>query len=175
MAATPAGSGCERALPGPLFESSAHGYDTADYYWVDRRLGDNAALARLSGELHRAGMRLVLDGVFNHVGRDFWAFHDVQQNGAASPYCGWFPGLRFDGRSPYGDPFTYEGWNGHYDLVRLNLANPAVREHLFGRIRSWVRDFDIDGLRLDAADCLDLDFLQRSARLLPQPDARISG
>ena len=104
-------------------------------------------------------MRLILDGVFNHVGRDFWAFRDLQHNRQSSPYRDWFAGLRFDARSPYGDPFSYEPWNGHYDLVRLNLANPAVREHLFEAIRSWVRDFDIDGLRLDVADCLDLDFL----------------
>jgi cyclomaltodextrinase len=144
---------------GPLFESTAHGYDTAYYYWVDRRLGDIAALARLSADLHQRGMRLILDGVFNHVGRDFWAFRDVQHNRESSPYRDWFSGLRFDGRSPYGDPFTYKPWNGHYDLVRLNLAHPAVREHLFEAIRSWVRDFDIDGLRLDVADCLDFDFL----------------
>ena len=111
-------------------------------------------------DLHQRGMRLILDGVFNHVGRDFWAFRDVQHNRESSPYRDWFSGLRFDGRSPYGDPFTYEPWNGHYDLVRLNLAHPAVREHLFEAIRSWVRDFDIDGLRLDVADCLDFDFLR---------------
>ena len=145
---------------GPLFESTAHGYDTADYYWVDRRLGDTASLARLSADLHQRGMRLILDGVFNHVGRDFWAFRDVLHNRESSPYRDWFTGLRFDGRSPYGDPFTYEPWNGQYDLVRLNLGNPAVREHLFEAIRSWVRDFDIDGLRLDVADCLDFDFLR---------------
>lgn len=145
---------------GPLFESTAHGYDTADYYWVDRRLGDNETLARLSQTAHGHGMRLVLDGVFNHVGRHFWAFRDLQVNLGDSPYRDWFQGLRFDGRSPYNDPFAYEGWDGHYDLVKLNLANPHVREHLFGAVETWVRDFGIDGLRLDAADCLDLDFLR---------------
>lgn len=145
---------------GPLFESSAHGYDTADYYTVDRRLGDNASLGRLADELHRQGIRLVLDAVFNHVGRDFWAFRDVQRNGAASPYCGWFRGLRFEGRSPYGDPFTYEGWSGYYDLVRLDVGNPAVCEHIFGAISTWVEQFGIDGLRLDVAELLDLDFLR---------------
>jgi cyclomaltodextrinase / maltogenic alpha-amylase / neopullulanase len=105
-------------------------------------------------------MRLVLDGVFNHVGRHFWAFRDVQANGPASPYCGWFTNLRFEGRSPYGDPFQYEGWNGCYDLVKLNLSHPDVRNHLFGAIEAWARDYDNDGLRLDAADCLDFDFLK---------------
>jgi len=148
---------------GPLFESSAHGYDTADYYHVDRRLGANADLARLSAEIHAGGMRLILDGVFNHVGRDFWAFRDLQQNGPASPYAGWFEGVRFDTQSPYGDAFTYQPWEGHYDLVQLNLRNPQVREHIFDAVRTWVNEFAIDGLRLDVAYCLDMDFLRELA------------
>jgi cyclomaltodextrinase / maltogenic alpha-amylase / neopullulanase len=157
------GVGANALYLGPLFESSAHGYDTVDYYWVDRRLGNNVLLAKLSQEIHRRGMHLVLDGVFNHVGRDFWAFYDVRQKGQDSEYASWFAGLSFSGRSPFGDPFTYTGWNGHYELVKLNLANPAVREHLFGAVASWVREFDIDGLRLDAADCLDFDFIRALA------------
>jgi glycosidase len=149
---------------GPLFEASAHGYDTANYYEVDRRLGERSTLKQLSAEVHRRGMRLVLDGVFNHVGRDFWAFRDVQQHGQHSAYRDWFSGLDFTQRSPYGDPFTYQPWNGYYDLVRLNQANPAVREHLFNAVRLWVEEFDIDGLRLDAADCLDADFMQALRR-----------
>jgi cyclomaltodextrinase len=145
---------------GPIFESSTHGYDTVDYYHVDRRLGDDQTFSRVAANLHRNGFRVILDGVFNHVGRDFWAFYDVRQHGQASPYCSWFQDLRFDGRSPFGDPFMYEGWNGCYDLVKLNLDNPQVRTHIFEAIRSWVKAFDIDGLRLDAADCIDLGFLQ---------------
>ena len=148
---------------GPLFESTAHGYDTADYYHVDRRLGSDETLAKLSEALHTSGMRLVLDAVFNHVGRDFWAFRDVQSRGLDSPYRDWFHNLRFDGRSPYGDPFTYEPWAGHYDLVKLNLGNPAVREHLFNAVASWMDNFAIDGLRLDAADVIDPDFLKALA------------
>ncbi len=145
---------------GPLFESSAHGYDTADYYHLDRRLGSDATLADLSREVHARRLRLVLDGVFNHVGRHFWAFRDVQARGQSSPYCDWFANLRFGERSPFGDPFSYESWSGHYSLVRLNLGSPAVREHLFGAVASWVRDFAIDGLRLDTADILDFDFMR---------------
>ncbi len=145
---------------GPLFESGAHGYDTADYYMVDRRLGDRQALKQLSGELQRNGIRLILDGVFNHVGRDFWAFRDVLEKREASAYIDWFSGLRFDARSPYGDPFTYESWSGHYDLVRLNLRNPAVRDHLFAAIRMWMTEFNLSGLRLDVADCLEPDFIR---------------
>ena len=146
---------------GPLFESSAHGYDTADYLQVDRRLGSNPDLAHLSAAIHQRGIRLILDGVFNHVGRDFWAFRDVQQHGQVSPYCDWFDGLRFDESSPYGDAFTYQPWEGHYDLVRLNLHNPDVRAHIFDAVRFWITNFNIDGLRLDVAYLLDLDFLRK--------------
>ena len=145
---------------GPVFESSAHGYDTADYFRVDRRLGTNETLAGVVQELHRSGVRVILDGVFNHVGRDFWAFRDVRQNGENSAYRNWFQGLNFNARSPYGDPFGYEGWNGNHDLVKLNLHEPQVKDHLFQAIHQWLREFEIDGLRLDVADCLDKQFLR---------------
>jgi glycosidase len=162
---------------GPVFESTAHGYDTADYWHVDRRLGTDEDLRSLIAACHEAGIRVVLDGVFNHVGRDFWAFRDVQANGATSAYRDWFAGLRFDGRSPYGDQFAYEGWHGHFDLVKLNVGNPAVREHLFGAVESWIRDFGIDGLRLDAADVLDLDFQRALAAFCRElrPDFWLTG
>ncbi len=144
---------------GPLFESSRHGYDTADYRVVDRRLGTNADLAEVCGELHKRGIRMIFDGVFNHVGRDFWAFNDVKQNKWDSPYKDWF-NISFDGNSNYNDGFWYEGWEGHYDLVKLNLKNPAVKDHIFSCIEGWVKEFDIDGLRLDVAYCLDTDFLR---------------
>ncbi len=162
---------------GPVFESTAHGYDTADYYTVDRRLGTRETLRALVDRAHAAGIRVVLDGVFNHVGRDFWAFRDVREHGEASAYRGWFHGLRFGQRSPFGDPFAYEGWHGHYDLVKLDLANDAVREHLFGAVEAWIRDFDIDGLRLDAADCIDPAFLRDLAEFIRarRPDAWLVG
>jgi len=152
------GLGVNTLYLGPLFESSRHGYDTADYYHVDRRLGTIETLAGLIRELHSYGIRVVLDGVFNHVGRDFWAFRDVLQNGQSSRFCSWFEGLKFDGRSPFGDPFTYQSWNGHFELVKLNLRHPETRLHLLGAVRSWIEELGIDGLRLDTADCLDLDF-----------------
>ena len=145
---------------GPVFESTTHGYDTANYYEIDRRLGTKQDLRRLSDELHNRGMHLVLDGVFNHVGRDFWAFKDLLTNKEASSYKGWFQNLRFGESSPFGDPFSYEGWNGHYGLVKLDLENPQVREHLFGAIEMWTRELSIDGIRLDAADCLSFTFLE---------------
>jgi len=162
---------------GPLFESTSHGYDTVNYYEIDRRLGDRQTLADLSAELRRNGIRLILDGVFNHVGRDFWAFRDVRQYGAASIYKDWFEGLRFNARSPYGDPFTYQPWNGHFDLARLNQSHPDVRAHLFDAIRLWVDEFGIDGLRLDVADCLDFDFMRalRDFTSQLQPDFWLMG
>ncbi len=149
---------------GPVFQSSSHGYDTVDYYRVDRRLGDNESLAHFTELVHQRGMLLILDAVFNHVGRDFWAFKDLQKNGANSAYKDWFHNLRFDQHSPKGDPFSYEGWQGHYDLIKLNLSHPDVRAHLFDAVRMWNDQFGIDGLRLDAADCIDLDFLRELNR-----------
>lgn len=162
---------------GPVFESSAHGYDTSDYFNVDRRLGTNETLSSLSAELHQRGIRLVLDGVFNHVGRDFWAFKDVRQKGQASPFCGWFKNLKFGQTSTYGDPFTYEGWNEHMNLVKLDLGNFEVRNHLFEAVRSWVANFNIDGIRLDAADCLDFAFLAELSRFCKslKPDFWLMG
>ncbi|MEI6778249.1 MAG: alpha-amylase family glycosyl hydrolase [Chloroflexales bacterium] len=162
---------------GPLFESSAHGYDTADYYRVDRRLGDNQTLADLSVALHTAGIRLILDGVFNHVGRDFWAFRDLQSNSAASAYRDWFVGVDFARRSPCGDPFSYTAWAGNYDLVKLNLKNPDVRAHVLGAVRQWFELFSIDGLRLDVAEEIDPVFLRELAALCKSicPDAWLMG
>ncbi|MFT2007052.1 alpha-amylase family glycosyl hydrolase [Pontibacter sp. 13R65] len=155
--------GCDALYLGPLFEAGTHGYDTIDYFAVDRRLGTNSTLTELVKQLHAQGIKLILDGVFNHVGRDFWAFKDLQANGSNSPYRGWFASIDFNRQSPYGDAFSYEGWNGHYNLVKLNLHNPEVRAHLFAAVRMWVEEFDIDGLRLDAADVMDHNFLSELA------------
>lgn len=144
---------------GPVFESTKHGYDTADYRVIDRRLGTNADFSEVCGELHKRGIKVILDGVFNHVGRNFWAFNDVKQHRWDSSYKDWF-NINFDGNSNYNDGFWYEGWEGHYDLVKLNLKNPQVKAHIFGCIEGWVNEFNIDGLRLDVAYCLDQDFLR---------------
>ncbi|MDB5101719.1 MAG: tRNA(adenine34) deaminase [Cyanobacteria bacterium RYN_339] len=145
---------------GPLFESTTHGYDTVDYFQVDRRLGTNADFAALTRALHAAGIRVIVDAVYNHVGRDHFAFQDVRKHGQASRYCDWIAGLRFDKRSPCGDPFTYDTWHGAYELVKLDLKNPEVRDYLLQATAAWMQEFDLDGLRLDAADCLDEGFLR---------------
>ncbi|MBI4774269.1 MAG: alpha-amylase [Deltaproteobacteria bacterium] len=148
---------------GPVFESTAHGYDTADFQKVDRRLGTNETLARLVHALKQRRFRVILDGVFHHVGRNFPAFRDVRQRLDTSDFRHWFSGLSFNSASPFGDPFSYEGWNGHFDLVKLNLSNPDLKAHLFQSVESWILEYGIDGLRLDAADCLDPEFLRALA------------
>lgn len=152
--------GADTIYFGPIFESTSHGYDTADYYNVDRRLGSNDTFKKVSLSLHKSGFRIILDGVFNHVGRDFWAFKDVLKSNQSSDYCSWFCNLRFGEKSPYGDPFNYDTWSGCYNLVKLNLKNNDVKNHIFGAVKKWIEEFDIDGLRLDAADNIDLDFLK---------------
>ena len=145
----------------PVFESTRHGYDTIDYRKIDSRLGDNESFKKICDTLHQNGIRVILDGVFNHVGRDFFAFKDIQEHGMGSPYTSWFQNIRFDQQSPYGDHFSYEGWAGFYDLVKLNLQNNDVVEHLLGAVRYWINEFGIDGLRLDAANVMDVNFFKR--------------
>ena len=152
--------GADAVYLSPVFESDRHGYDTRDYRKIDCRLGTNEEFARVCETLHSHGIRVVLDGVFNHVGRGFWAFRDVQEKKWDSPYKDWFH-INFDGNSGYNDGFWYEGWEGHYELVKLNLRNPAVVDYLLECVKFWVDSFGIDGLRLDVAYCLDKDFLRR--------------
>lgn len=144
----------------PVFESDTHGYNTRDYTKIDCRLGTNEDFKEVCGALHEEGIKVVLDGVFNHVGRGFFAFQDVLKNRENSPYKDWFQ-INFGGNSNYNDGLWYEGWEGNYDLVKLNLYNPAVVEHIFSAVRGWVEEFDIDGLRLDVAYCLTQDFLRQ--------------
>ncbi len=144
----------------PIFESDTHGYNTRDYKKIDTRLGTNEDFKELVQKFHEAGIRVIIDAVFNHVGRGFFAFRDVQEKRWDSPYKDWFH-LSFDGNSNYNDGFWYEGWEGNYDLVKLNLHNEDVVQHLFEAVDFWKNEFDIDGLRLDVAYCLDRDFLHR--------------
>lgn len=144
----------------PVFESDAHGYDTRDYAKTDCRLGSNSDFAEVCKALHENGIKVVLDGVFNHVGRGFWAFQDVLKHRENSVYKDWFF-LNFGGDNGFHDGLWYEGWEGHFDLVKLNLLNEEVIQYIFKCIRGWVSEFDIDGLRLDVAYCLDRNFLRR--------------
>lgn len=152
--------GCNAIYIGPLFESVGHGYETTDYRKLDSRLGTNEDLKTFVAKSHEKGIRVILDGVFNHVGRDFFAFKDLKEKREGSPYRDWFSGVNFYGNNEYNDGFSYNNWGGYNLLVKLNLRNPQVREYLFDSIRFWVSEFDIDGLRLDAADVLDFDFMR---------------
>ena len=145
----------------PVFESDTHGYNTRDYRQIDRRLGTNADFKALCGKLHEEGIRVVLDGVFNHVGRGFGPFQDVLRSRENSPYVSWFYLIAFDGDSPYHDGLWYEGWEGNYDLVKLNLRNEEVVRYLLESVGYWIEEFDIDGLRLDVAYSLDENFIRR--------------
>ena len=144
----------------PVFESDSHGYDTRDYTKIDCRLGTNEDFAAVCRALHENNIRVVLDGVFNHVGRGFFAFRDVQEKRWDSPYKDWFR-IDFGGNSAYNDGFWYEGWEGHYELVKLNLQNPAVVDYLLSCVGGWIREFGVDGLRLDVAYMLDENFMRR--------------
>lgn len=147
----------------PIFESDKHGYDTRDYNVPDVRLGTAAAVKEVFAALKAEGIRIVLDGVFNHVGRGFFAFRDVLENKWNSRYKDWFR-ISFDGNTPYNDGFWYEAWEGHYELVKLNLDNREVRDYLFSAVAGWIDDYDIDGLRLDVAYCLNEDFIRELRR-----------
>ena len=145
----------------PIFESDTHGYNTRDYRMIDTRLGTNEDFKEVCAKLHENGIRVVLDGVFNHVGRGFEPFQDVVRNREGSQYTGWFYRIDFGGNSNYNDGLWYEGWEGNYDLVKLNLRNEAVINYLLESVKFWVDEFGIDGLRLDVAYSLDEDFVRR--------------
>lgn len=147
----------------PVFESDTHGYNTRDYQKIDVRLGTNEDFKEICDALHKAGIRVLLDGVFNHVGRGFFGFQDVLKNRESSPYKDWFY-INFGGNDGYNDGLWYEGWEGHYDLVKLNLRNPAVCDYLLSSVKMWIEEFGIDGLRLDVAYLVDRDFLRRLRR-----------
>lgn len=143
----------------PLWESDTHGYNTRDYRKLDVRLGTNADFKKVCTALHKAGIRVVIDGVFNHVGRGFGPFQDVLEKKWESPYKDWFY-VNFDGNNGYNDGLWYEGWEGNFDLVKINLQHPDVRQYLLDSVKFWIEEFGIDGLRLDVAYMVDRDFLK---------------
>ena len=145
---------------GPLFESVGHGYETTDYKKLDTRLGTNEDLKGFVAECHKEEIRVVLDGVFNHTGRDFFAFKDIRQQREASRYKDWYCNVNLNGNNEYNDGFSYDNWGGYDLLVKLNQHNPEVRKYISDVIRFWVKEFDIDGIRLDAADVLDFGYMQ---------------
>ena len=149
---------------GPLFESVGHGYETTDYKKLDSRLGTNEDLTAFVAYCHEQGIKVIFDGVFNHTGRDFFAFKDIQANRENSQYKDWYCNVNFWGNNEYNDDFSYDNWGGYNLLVKLNQKNPAVVDYICDVIRFWVSEFDVDGIRLDAADVLDFDFMKALRR-----------
>jgi len=153
------GLGAKAVYFGPVFDSTSHGYDTRDFYTIDPRLGSNQDFEDLCRSMKERDFKIILDGVFHHVGREFWAFRDLQEKKEKSDFVDWFSGVDFSETSPEGDPFSYDPWEGHWELVKLNLENQELRSHLFEAVQKWIRDFNIDGLRLDVAYLLSPGFL----------------
>ena len=156
--------GCTALYIGPLFESVGHGYETTDYKKLDSRLGTNEDLKNFVAACHEKGIRVIFDGVFNHTGRDFFAFKDIQQNRENSRYVNWYCNVNFCGNTEYNDGFSYENWGGYNLLAKLNQRNPEVQNYICDVVRFWVSEFDVDGIRLDAADVLDFDFMKALRR-----------
>lgn len=152
--------GCNAIYIGPLFESVGHGYETTDYKKLDSRLGDNEDLKNFVAECHKKDVKVIFDGVFNHTGRDFFAFKDIKEKREGSQYKDWYCNVNFWGNNEYNDGFSYDNWGGYNLLVKLNQRNPAVKDYICDVIRFWVSEFDVDGIRLDAADVLDFDFMK---------------
>ena len=149
---------------GPLFQSVGHGYETTDYRLLDSRFGTNEDLKDFVTACHKVGIKVIFDGVFNHTGRDFFAFRDIQKNRENSPYRDWYCNVNFRGNNEYNDGFSYDNWGGYNLLAKLNQRNPAVRDYICDVIRFWVSEFDVDGIRLDAADVLDFEFMKALRR-----------
>ncbi len=152
--------GCNAIYIGPLFESVGHGYETTDYKKLDSRLGTNEDLTNFVAECHKQGIRVILDGVFNHTGRDFFAFQDIKHNREHSQYKDWYCNVNFWGNNSFNDGFSYENWGGYDLLAKLNQHNPAVKDYICDVIRFWVSEFDIDGIRLDAADVMEFEYMK---------------
>ncbi|HSH22363.1 MAG TPA: glycoside hydrolase family 13 protein [Candidatus Caenarcaniphilales bacterium] len=190
----------------PVFASASnHRYHTYDYYRVDPLLGGDEALRELLDACHARGMRVVLDGVFNHSGRGFWPFHHVVENGASSPYVDWFyvdqealaagqplrpypdrEGLRVLDQAASAEQHRrgdvslghlgYRAWWDLPALPKLNTGNPHMREHLLAAAEHWLR-FGIDGWRLDVPEEIDADFWRefRTRVRAVNPEAYIVG
>ena len=152
--------GCNAIYIGPLFESVGHGYETTDYKKLDSRLGDNKDLKEFVDKCHSKDIKVIFDGVFNHTGRDFFAFKDIQKNKHNSQYLDWYCNVNFNSNTEYNDGFSYDNWGGYNLLVKLNQRNQKVKDYIAEVIRFWVDEFDVDGIRLDAADVLDFDFMK---------------
>ncbi len=160
----------------PIFTASSyHRYDTEDYFSVAPELGGNAALARLVDAARSRGMRIVLDGVFNHASHRHPHFADVVRRGRASQYWDWF---RVHGTAVVERPEpNYDCWAGVPSMPEWNHANPEARAYLLSVVRHWIRECGIDGWRLDTTEYLPPDFVREIDRAAKaeSPDTYILG
>lgn len=159
----------------PIFLSpSNHKYDTEDYYTVDPAFGTMEDLKELTKQCHARGIRVLLDGVFNHCGYRFAPFQDVLKKGGESPYSDWFVIDSFPVRT---DPPNYECVGYYKWMPKMRMKNPQVRQYFLDIGTYWMREADIDGWRLDVADEVDFTFWQefRRAIRLEKPDALLIG
>lgn len=143
----------------PIFESETHGYDTVDYFQIDRRVGDLQSFKKVLELLHKRGIKVILDGVFNHTGRKFFAFKELVAAGAnwaQCPYKDWY--FISEGNSTYDDAFAYRSWEGHEELPELNVESEQVRDYLFKVAKFWLGEVGVDGWRLDVAHELPPSF-----------------
>ncbi|MCQ1956762.1 alpha-amylase family glycosyl hydrolase [Arthrobacter sp. zg-Y826] len=141
---------------GPVFASETHGYDTTDYYRIDSRLGDDADFDELVAQAHARGIRVLLDGVFNHTGRSFAPFRQALEQGPGATTADWFSFTWPDGWTPGTEP-GYRDFEGHHHLVALNHAEPAVADFVADVMKHWLRR-GADGWRLDAAYAVPSSF-----------------
>jgi glycosidase len=146
--------GCNGLALNPVFASESHGYDIVDHFTIDSRLGDDADIDQLIAACHARGIRVLFDGVFNHVGRAFPGFVDVLANREQSDWAGWFD---IDWAAEGHDGFGYRNFEGHGSLVALNHDSPAVADYVASVMTHWL-DRGVDGWRLDAAYAVPLDF-----------------
>ena len=142
----------------PIFQATSnHRYNTTNYYMIDPKLGTQDDFKLLVDEVHRRGIRIVLDGVFNHCGRGFFAFADVLENELESPYRDWFHIKRFPLQAyTKGDARNYLGWYKLKSLPKFNTDNPEVRRYIFDIAKYWIEQ-GIDGWRLDVPNEIDDD------------------
>nr|WP_269811142.1 alpha-amylase family glycosyl hydrolase [Kineosporia rhizophila] len=147
--------GANGLLLGPVFASQTHGYDTVDHFRIDPRLGQLQDWERLVGDCRERGVMLLLDGVFNHVGRDFPQFRDVLEHRGDSQYRDWFHLDLTATDAP--DGFAYRDFEGHSHLVALNHENPDVQRYVADVMRFWL-DRGANGWRLDAAYAVPTSF-----------------
>ena len=159
----------------PIFRARTnHKYDTCDYLAIDPAFGSMDLLRDLVAEAHRRGIRIILDCVFNHCGDGFWAFEDVRQRGARSPYADWF---LIDSHPVRPEPANYQTCGGAGYLPKLNVQNPAVQDYLLQVAAHWLKEAEVDGWRLDVPWKVPFDFWRAFRRTVKgvNPDAYIVG